>query len=666
MGNRVHDKHRQRYQAVLSKNRYPVDRREFLAVNSVLGGGLIAGCLGDDDGETDEVVADDSNDVDDTDGEVSDDDDDEVEDASDDEREEIQRFDVTLWKSHPEGGPLPADSQYSPYSGAPNPLWQWRFKAPLASRSFGDDLTHSILLVDIDYQPGILEITLRDDVYWWSGKQLDAADVVMQLGLEDMLWGGEDLNANPDIVSFDQVDDRTVRLALADTWTEEFALEQSINGQSVLASTDYNAQWVEEFDDAGGDMDVIGEIRADMDESRVDDDENLEHLFYFPFEFRLNEDLGDVTELYWDLELVPEKNGNMRAWVDRINYTTIRADLDPEIGWADAWQERLIEGKSPSAVSPILDEEMLDEFEYEVKEFFRPIDAMGWNFNNDVHPTDEPRFRRSWNFATDREIWVFPDDILHRRTLQEHTHPFLTDERLEQWVSDDVIAAFTDYGTTSEWDRAEEELLIAGFEQDADGFWLNKETGEQIDIEMAGPGHIDDYLTDISDWVADMETFGIQMEYIGDYNDDWTVSAAYVGGLLPEVVFEQVYGDGEAWGVLGPNLGETVAAPPVGETDAPEDDWVEYDVRAMASRLPVTGEEEAWQRLVDELTWIANQIVPRTVKGADVQQYIFNTEYWHAPDPEEAPELFTALPWRAPTINGMKSWVGDEEAEPVF
>ena len=300
------------------------NRRRFLKVGA--GGGLLwlAGCLGDDDVDDDEADADLTDDDDDVDDDVADDDlpddDDDVDDEileADDGEAGLEIHDVTAHVVREL--PLPADSQYNPYSSAPFPGHPFASEAALIERSTADLQYYGDMVADWDYQPGILEFTLHDDFYWWSGKQVDIDDYLINEEFADFLWGGDDLDAHPNIVSFEKVDDLTARLALTDSWHEPWAISQTIAGSSIGASRNFHQAWLEQFQDAPT-LEEVDSIRTDIDETQYADDEQLEKISYMPYEFRLDEDgYGDVGEGYWEFELVREKDGNLRHYANPEN-----------------------------------------------------------------------------------------------------------------------------------------------------------------------------------------------------------------------------------------------------------------------------------------------------------------------------------------------------------
>ncbi len=655
------------------RKRTALNRRTYALLTGAATTGAIAGCLGDDDDDpadvddvddtdavdgTDDV--DDTDDADDTDDVDPADDPDDADDADDaDDDPDIERHDVVVTNTL--SPPVPADAQYGiGWSAEPTPAFMGgnRYQYTLMGRSLVDHEVNSFLLEDWDYRPGFLEITFQDDVFWWSGKPVDAHDWYGHMELTDWVAGGDDLDAYPNIISRQLIDDRTMQLALADTWRQDWALQQSVVGEHINGSFDFHEPWIEEFADTGGDMDAVEDVRTDISELWVDDDDGLVHHLHIPFEFRLADDgYGEVGEDYWELELVPEKNGQQRAYVEDINYTRLRFTAEEETSARS--MDRFFEGEEPyQNYEFVLDEDV--PFDYQVIEFEGEgeIGAWGWNMNTEAHPTDNPHFRRAWSFATRRSDFEWET----RPVNELNGHPFLSEARLRRWVSEDVVEEMTVYGIDAEWDRAEEEMEIGGFEQDADGRWLRQDDGEPIEIDLFHYSWMADVADYGSDWWEDMDDFGITIEPSSDITDPWTVDADFTGGLLPEWVFSTIFGEEDlSWTATNPGFPESVEAPEVGDTDAPQEDWVEYDTRTMADRLGVTLDEDPYQNMVDQLAWVANQLVPRTLVVTDMTMHAYNDERWRLKPPQDHPELFVRPPWERVWFNGTLSYVPEDE-----
>ena len=644
-------------------------RRRLLKVGGLSGLTVLAGCLGDD-----EVVddTDDIDDVDDTDdqddvADVDDIDDvddvDDVDDADDADPDNVQEVhDATaVWAAH-DFAEVPADIQYNPYID-PNLPNDFPFTgAELVGMSNVDFEHYGIVVDDWSYQPGVLEFSFHDDFYWWSGDQVVVDDYLAILDFEDYLWGGEDLEAQDAIVTREQVDDTTVRLALTDSWHEGYALSQTIEGVILNASHQLLDPWIEEFADAP-DLDAIEDLRDDFEaDKRIETDDELVHTKYSPYEFRLDGSVGHVGENFWEAELVQEVNGNLRHFANTDNYehlpnfSTGRYEVHEE---GDVMQmERYQEQEQPFAYGEITPEAIIEAqegnapFETDLHIFFRPpSDQGGMQFNHDTHPTDDAHFRRAMAYLTDNTAWDrHPETI----PAQEY-HGFFSEEELETFVSQEVIDAFTDYGYDGmQVDEAEAELLAGGYEQDADGRWLMQEDGVEADAGepmdfTIGTWSWMEYVADHgTDWFADLNDFGIGNEVIVDLPEDWTVLWTYTGGGVPEAVFGNIYLE-QDWARPEINVPSVVLAPPFLETadaGASQDDWVEYEVTTMTERLAVTTDEEMYQQLVDELAWVVNQIINHFSISPVARHFALNMERWYWPPLEETAAVQTRLLFR--------------------
>ncbi len=637
-----------------------VRRREYVAAGSALSAAILAGCLGDDDDDP----ADDADDTDDGDDLPADDDADDADDAddltadddaddTDDDPNGIERYDVEPILNR--GPPLPADASYS-QGAALSVDWTSESHYTVMDRS-NYDLRHaSNLLAEWSYEPGILEFSFRDDIYWWSGDLVDAEDFVQNQVLFDYTYGGDDFNSEPNVIAREAIDDTTVRLSLADTWHEEWALDQTLTGASIYHNTPFANEWIEQYDDTGGDLDAVDEIRNEYEEVRANTDEELVHQFYIPFEFRIEDDLGEVGDDYWVLELVPEKNGQQRAYVEDINFTRwrITATEESELrNVEDFMNEDAIKGHYDH-----FDPDVEFEFDTAVQEYRQPSAEWGFNFNTVLHPTDNPHFRRGFVYAIDRETY----EREPRRELQDlHDHPFLYEARLTRVVSDEVYEQMTNFGTTPEWDRAEEELELGGFERNTDGDWLDQETGEPMELVIDCHSWMDYVGDEGSDWLADLADFGLPTEVLLEKVDEWTIGGSYIGGTAPEMVFDSIFAEGSPWWARNNQFPESVEAPAVGEPDAPEDEWIEYDTRSMTDRLGITTEEGAYQELVDQLAWVSNQLVPRVGAVGTVQVFYLNDNRWYVVPLEDAPDRWTRRPRRKLHFSGLAQYVPEDE-----
>lgn len=634
---------------------------------------VLAGCLGDDDPDDEELPEDSDDPADDDHADDTAPPEDDQADGVEDGEEAIPEIhDATFVDIGP--GDLPADIQYNQYAEEPFLNSLWGNQEALVTFSLADFEIHDGLIDNRDYDVGVLEMALHDDIYWWNGDQLLIDDIIGMFEFEDYLWGGDELDAREDIVAFEKIDDRTLRFTFPDTWHESWAMHATIADERPRAHRSFYEPWLEEFEDAP-DLDAVIELRDEVEADAITEDERLVDMFYSPFEFRLEDDgYGTVGEDYWELELVPEKNGELRHLLnpehhhrypnyERVRFVATEEGLvrreesffDQDHPWV-RWRQ-----------------EFADEAGFDTEwEWFHivptSIVAVGFNFEN--HPGDNVHFRRAMAFAYNNTEFVLENQAI---PIQE-AHPFLRDEIHEAYVSDEVIDAYTDYGwDEARWDDAETELEAGGFERDADGNWLMQEdspeadAGEPMDMTIRTfPWGLPvwDYTTD---FVRDINDFGIRTEVL-DTDDAWgeseenTIDWTDTGGLLPAIAFGNVFDEipphMSAANVpsvnLGPELLET------NEAGDPTDDWIEWETQNMAQRLPSTVDDEMYQQLVDNLAWVYNQTVPQFGTAIDITSVVMNDEQWSFVDHGEHPEMVPRGFWEL-SYNGAYMYVPEEE-----
>ena len=300
-----------------------VRRRTAIGSIGLAGAMGLAGCLGDDDADDNDEPADDTDDAE----PVLDDEDDDApepedEDDEDDEPEvdtEREVHDVT--RTVVLSGDHPVDVQYNPWA-QPLPIWDienidhyW-----LANDSLIDGVVKGGLIDDWSYEPGVLEFTLHENVYWWSGDQLTADDYLLRKELEDFMWGDEEIDAHPQHRGVRE--DRGIHCPAGTSRRLTRTVDTSTDDQRGSGSGEPNGLGAVGRTVAGqSGPGSIEDLRAEHADVEVTDDEELVNVYYnyFPFEFRLDDSIGAVEEEYWDFELIREKNGVTRLWAEYIN-----------------------------------------------------------------------------------------------------------------------------------------------------------------------------------------------------------------------------------------------------------------------------------------------------------------------------------------------------------
>ena len=640
-----------------------VGRRAYLGVGSAVATSALAGCLGDDDeDDSDDVddtdVVDDGDDTDDIDDTADGDDTDDVDDT--DDAPAVDRHDVA--PSLILGPPVPGDVQYNSwaYDAEPTPAMMDQSRTDHFMMGLGvpDAEPWGQMVEEWHYQPGLIEITLGDGFYWWSGDPVTADDVLSSHELMNWMDGGDDLDAIPSVITLERLDEQSVRIALADTWREDWAIAQTLTGplQFISSSEAWNREWIESFEDTGGDMDAVEDVRAELAEHSITSGTNeneLVHHFNIPFEFRLDGELGSFGEDFWEFELVPEKHGESRRFADDINYERWRVYAVEEREVHE--EEAFLAEETPKTVDHW---EIMDDADFPIDTYHwrDDVDRWAYHFNCEIHPTDNPHFRRAWMFLVPRTLWEEPI-----YEPQQYVVPFVSDERTETWVSDGMLEQLEEY-SMDEFDEvaAEAELERGGFERNGDGAWLNQDDGEPVAITVDSWPWLDFIPDTGSDFYSDINDFGLNVDHVPEYGaaDPWRVRAAYNGGLVPEEVFESAFGETTvSWAGPNPNLPESVRAPPVGEHGVDSEEWEEFETRTLVDQLGLMTDEDQFQDTIDQLTWVANQIVPRGAVVAHQRTGAVNANRWSVEDPGPRTRWFRQLIWH----DGTMAYVPEDE-----
>jgi hypothetical protein len=268
---------------------------------------------------------------------------------------------------------------------------------------------------------------------------------------------------------------------------------------------------------------------------------------------------------------------------------------------------------------------------------------------------------------TDREQYMRPTGVIPDRIVT----PFMTPDREQRYISQDVLDSMTDYG----WDEVREEeatreMEAGGFERDSQGRWLFQE-GEQAGEPMnfTIPRYVwqdqvgnqgTDFFNTMSDWGIELSVEGSDSHWGDTANGNYTWAAAYFGGGFPEQAMASNFGEIAAYGAGNPQLPATIDAPPVGQS------WTEYDgspqtyeTRTMTDRLKVTQDDQQYQEIVDQLAWVYNQIVPRFGIEGSVLTRLVNTGMWDMKSLDENPQKLTRGIGRRAWCNGLISYNPD-------
>jgi len=574
--------------------------------------------------------------------------------------EPMERYNPTL-QIH-RAPPIPADAQYQPY--APTlASWSTMMDNYFWKRSPADSNFYGQLVEEWDYSPGVLDFKVAENAYFWNGEHITAQNALEHIELVDYMEGGATADAYEFIVQTEQLSEYEARLYLSDTYTEDFALQNTLGGDVLTGSSEWYGEYLEQFRDAT----TTDEIRSIRSTVRNTTEKDPKYFHDGPFK------VTDAEEDRWILSLRTSdvtEGDYTPLFVDEINYTTV------EVVASDQGQRSIEAFENGDGLFRYVGDDYDPGFETSIIEQTRPIDAFGYAFNCSKPPFDNHHFRRAWAYMCDRKKHTpgGPNNMAVNKIITG-----LGTDVLESRFDDGgLLDSLTEYGYDEiKRDKAKEEMESGGFERDSGGNWLyQKGDNEGQPIEITVPVHSwqggsANAATAFENAMAD---FGINISVQTEdsvsslniplwtaYNRlEYTVGQAYWGGAGPVSTYSNIYGNEFMFGAPGSQFPETIDLPPLGEPDSTVVETFE-PVR-MANQLAVTNNEEQFNELTKKLIWVTNQAVPKFGVGKNLIRIMLNTEKWDMSLPTaDHPDKWIGTPLRAAWNNGGMTFIPEED-----
>jgi ABC-type transport system substrate-binding protein len=559
--------------------------------------------------------------------------------------------------------PTPAEAQYQQF-GPNGPTFDGMLDYVLLSRSYADQKFYGEVAEDWNYRPGVMDITLKEDFYFWDGEQITADDVMVTYKLSNYMWGGDENDAYENIVRAEKTGDFSVRFFLADTFREQFALANAFTGWTFFGSLNYYGPWIEKFEGAST-QEEVEKVRTNLGNK---EEKNPEPFYYNAFK------IVGAEEDRWNLKLRTQDMEQTKApavphFVEDINYAnTVITTIESKKRVKNAFLQGKVPYGNPTEGTGQIDESKLD-FETEWTSLIRPADVGAYSFNCSKPPMSNAHFRRAWMYMLDTK-----KHSTARMNPEKAVTGFFTENRENIYISDSVRESLTDY----KWDQhaveaAEREMKKGGFEKSAKGNWLFQKgdrAGTPMSFEIPSFSWMSSLRNHSTSFTQAMDDFGIKVKHVGDTGGVWgkiadtsyDVAMTYWGGGYPARTFAINFGTVEGFGSGNPLMPDTWEGPPVGQPDA--DPSETYQLTTAAQRLKVTRNDEQYQRLVDRLSWAFNQTVPRAPIGAAAQRALLNTTKWDWPIPiaeGDNPHYWIKMFFRRPWNTGGVAYVPEGE-----
>jgi len=608
-----------------SKNRQNVpsyNRRRLIAA---LGAGSVAGlagCGGDGgdptDTSTDEPDDTSTDEPDDT--STDEPDDTSTETTSEPEGEKV--LDRT-WRMYT-GLPLPADAHYNSYNTAE--WWgdDWRKPGIGGITSDGEVYADSGLGKSLDYRPGVIDVELQDDFYWWTDENFTAEDVMTTMELTNwMSYPGDGFDT---IVRSEQTGEYSFRLFLSDTFNRTVALYDNVLSLGHWKNTSFWSDYIQRFEDASTDEE-IADIQTEINNAKFDDPDPH---YLFPFKLQSTTESKYVLELRDDQDYTPHK-------VPNINYDTIEAIVAGDGTRAEqafANQETPLGGKIDGDY----------DFSTAIYENVESGGPGAYVFNCAKPPTNSVHFRRAWAYMI-----PFEKHKTENAIVDEYPTGLMSPSTEQGLFSQEFLDSLENYGLEeSKVEEATAEMEAGGFSQDSDGNWLFKEgdrAGDPMSFDIPTYEWMSDIANNSTAFTNNMADFGIDVAvnvvdtgtlWGTNSSGEYDITLSYWGGRgpFPSKVFGQTFAFDSGDGAQGyARFPETWEGPPIGEPDA--DPTETYEVASTLDRIALTTDETTYNRLAKTLTWAYNQGLPKIGLMVKPDRQIVNTEEWDWPFPVE-------------------------------
>ena len=676
----------------------PLTRRQSVLLSIALGGGTIAGCIGDDE----------DLDLDDGDDTAAVPDDEEVGDEFVDQSfvlpTEASPVETTLfpnrWFTIPEDwAETYATTDVVAYQAAREPggFGLWQEEQVFGWGEEGQDYEFGQIR-ELEFDDDFVRIELKEDLYWSDGEEYTAYDAAAS-------WALAQLQYMTDPPKFIDPDDPTYH----DSVLRMFPRIEFPEGQdgNILELYSYHDGWVGEWFEnpqAKGNFGrhciyrglgtwpthvspwdelaraTFDELEQGLETHEVTHGEDLIEEYLYE---GIREDWRDPENVYtngaWTLkefrgeeEIVLEPNEHHRFVRDStVNFPDVR------ISWMDEDHRQIAElqaGRpdySDIVVQPEITNALMED--YELLE--RPGNHGGaFVFDHSDPVFGQVEVRQAMAYATDQEIIA---EMYHPNASVPVETPAGDFFFRREFVGDDWVEEnLRSYGQDLE--KAAELMETAGFERDGDGNWL--QNGEAIQAELPLTRDTPDWEVAVVDQLAE---FGIDLTIQGRSVDvfeeefergeyriagrairedrqaepqivsgiwSWFAHLILTGGadtynyLQPENTNEELQSkledDDRAWTtILEEDFADAyIEVPPIGEWDAePEPVYFPEMMVDIAYGRMVA--DERWDEFVKQSMWIINYWLPTLPFFYEMNQVWLNATDWRWPMDEPLWEL---------------------------
>lgn len=570
-----------------------IKRRKILTAGTAATLG-IAGCLGGDDSEDDDIVENDSEDDDIADEEMNDED-----------------GEVDKYFRLPTTGP-PPNHNFNGHGET-----QFYFPMRLLWENMAQLLPETQeyapwLSTNIESKEESVVVSIREGINWHSGQSLNAEDVAnhyrVSKAFRHPIW------------------DYTEDIELINDYELQFNI-QSVNPnvfepnlllyEPICTHPELHQEFIERERDLTTD-DELEELAQDLAQYEITPEEGRGTIGNGPV------DIGEVTESTLYLEKHDEypigwDNPSTMNWK---GYSLEFVGDDIGASW-----DRAVLGNDIDAHTVGTDTaevyEQADDHWYVLERVIYTGESLAFSpeskWGEDTERSRALRQALAYLLDTDEMAGVAGPGLDEPLYTGSQYQTGLTDALDETWL-DEVLDNFTDYGTESQPEEASEQLRDAGFERNEDDVWEDGDTREPLTAELKFHRDWGFVPTPMRNAAEQMSNFGIETEPVGEdgttytgttlENDNFEIGYSRVGnrdGIHPYQSFRRNMGSLSDDKTYYNNDKETLTVPwppysPSGEESINIDDRI--------NELASTTDSEREAELIEELAWIFNQWLP--------------------------------------------------------
>lgn len=477
----------------------------------------------------------------------------------------------------------------------------------LPNPTTGEMLTGKGTVADsfsVDEEAMTATIELAEDKQWHNGDEYVAQDLVTQYKLNQVVN-----NRMNFAEEFTAVDDKTVEVSLSNIVNPDILFNANgalgLNPFAVVKESEYG-QWVEQIEDATTEEETQSVIQ-ELSQWRIE-----EPIGNGPFEYE--------SASGQQLTLTHFEDYHASIPITEIVWKYLPSDQIPAAA---------ISGQIDGGISPNFSESEWDQLPEDTLRFESGVPIGGWSFgpNLEREPFNNRHVRQAFAYILDRER-LAENHPTHE--LLEHWSS-LTSSRTMEWIGEDQVQNWENYGTTTKAEQAMAHLNEAGYQKNSEGTVVDSE-GNPLSFTLLSP-EWEQYLTPTLNTM--MDDFGIEMEVQVQPDTQWAnrrsssdfdMTFFWWGERHPHGTFNFLYNEVASMY----NVETTFDVPPMGEPTS--DETMSVDVMELLDELYYTTEEEAAKEIVRTLSWATNQYLPQweaTMAGPLTAWQ--RTENWNVP-----------------------------------